>query len=244
MAKWHKKYRVEWDATQQTVWAIVLEMERFTGKGKAEDQGALALVIWRRHLSGSVFPWSGLGNALQLPRKILRVLCGYLEHQRRVQFEGCPAEPLTTITAILPRSMWSCLLQQSVLQDAQNKVAKFLAFFVDDITALLRGKSKQGSGANGIPCYRAVMRYVCPQDAKKMLLQRARTVHWKKWAAKHDYEEWKEGIWLEPALALLRKKTKGDWTEMSSARAWGFSEMGSENLSQNRTYRCAPLRVT
>ena len=27
------------------------------------------------------------------PRKILRVLCGYFEH-RRVQFEGCAAEPL------------------------------------------------------------------------------------------------------------------------------------------------------
>ena len=46
-----------------------------------------------------------------------------------------------------------------------------------------------------------------------MLLQRARTVYWKKWAAKHEYEELKEGVWLEPALALLRKKTKGDWTE-------------------------------
>ena len=57
------------------------------------------------------------------------------------------------------------------------------------------------------------MRYVCPKDVKKMLLQQARTVYWKKWAAKHEYEELKEGIWLEPALALLRKKTKEDWTE-------------------------------
>ena len=36
--------------------------------------------------------------------------------------------------------------------------------------------------------------------------------YWKKWA-KHEYEELKEGIWLTPALALLRKKTKEDWTE-------------------------------
>ena len=35
------------------------------------------------------------------------------------------------------------------------------------------------------------------------------SVYWKKWAAKHEYEELKEGIWLEPALALLRKKTEG-----------------------------------
>ena len=48
---------------------------------------------------------------------------------------------------------------------------------------------------------------------EKMLLQQARTVYWKKWAAKHEYEELKEGIRLEPALALLRKKTTEEWTE-------------------------------
>ena len=42
------------------------------------------------------------------------------------------------------------------------------------------------------------MRYVCPKDVKKMLVQRARSVYWKKWAAKHEYEELKEGAWLEP----------------------------------------------
>ena len=47
------------------------------------------------------------------------------------------------------------------------------------------------------------MRYVCPKDVKKVLLLQARTVCWKEWAAKHEYEELKEGIWLEPALALL-----------------------------------------
>ena len=55
------------------------------------------------------------------------------------------------------------------------------------------------------------MRYVCPKDVKDMLSQRARTVYWKKWAAKRKNEELKEGVWLEPALALLRKKTKRDY---------------------------------
>ena len=55
------------------------------------------------------------------------------------------------------------------------------------------------------------MRYVGPQDVKKMLLQQARTAYWNRWAAKHEDEESKEGIWLQPALALLRKKE--DWTE-------------------------------
>ena len=57
------------------------------------------------------------------------------------------------------------------------------------------------------------MRDVCPKDVKNMLVQQARTVYWKKWAAKHENEELKEGIWLEPALALQRKKTKEDSTE-------------------------------
>ena len=41
-----------------------------------------------------------------------------------------------------------------------------------------------------------------------MLVQQARSVYWKNWTAKQEYEELKEGIWLEPALASLRKKTK------------------------------------
>ena len=52
-----------------------------------------------------------------------------------------------------------------------------------------------------------------PKDVKKVLVQRARPVHWKKWAVKHEYEVLKEGAWLEPGLALLRKKVKETWTE-------------------------------
>ena len=40
------------------------------------------------------------------------------------------------------------------------------------------------------------MRFVCPRDGRKMLVKRARSVYWKKWAAKHEYEELKEGTWL------------------------------------------------
>ena len=57
------------------------------------------------------------------------------------------------------------------------------------------------------------MRFVCPKDVKKMLVQRARSVYWKKCVAKHEYEELKEGAWLEPGLALLRKNVKVHWTE-------------------------------
>ena len=53
------------------------------------------------------------------------------------------------------------------------------------------------------------MRVVCSKDVKNMLLQQPRTVYWNKWAAKQEHEELKEGIWLEPALALLRKDKGG-----------------------------------
>ena len=96
MAKWQQKYRVDWDATdgrnggaQQAVWEIMMEMERFDWKAKAKDQGADALVLDLAKASERVsLPgvWV-LTTHFSFPRKILRVLCGYFEHQRRVQFE-------------------------------------------------------------------------------------------------------------------------------------------------------------
>ena len=49
------------------------------------------------------------------------------------------------------------------------------------------------------------MRYVCLKDVKKMLVQRARSVYWKKWSAKHEQEELKEGAWIDPALLHGRR---------------------------------------
>ena len=84
-----------------------------------------------------------MGNALQNPKEDFADAVGYFEHQ----FEGCAAEPLTTITAVLPGSKWSCLLVRIVLQDALDGVTKIypplkLRVFVDDITALLMMKNK------------------------------------------------------------------------------------------------------
>ena len=51
----------------------------------------------------------------------------------------------------------------------------------------------------------------CWERLKEEVLDKykARSVYWKKWAAKHEYEELNEGAWLEPGLAVLRKKEKG-----------------------------------
>ena len=49
------------------------------------------------------------------------------------------------------------------------------------------------------------MRYTSSRNVKKMLVQQ--------WAAKHEYQELREGSWSEPALALLRKTTNEKWIE-------------------------------
>ena len=150
VAKWQLKYRVEWDATdgrnggaQQAVWEILMDAERFDGKAKEAEQGAVDLVqdlakAFERVGLPVVWEWA---THFSFPRKIWWVLCGYFEHQRRVQFERCVAEPLKTISATLPGSKWSCLLLGIALQDALSEVTQIylplnLRVFVDDITAL------------------------------------------------------------------------------------------------------------
>ena len=116
VAKWQQKYRVDWDATdgrnggaQQTVWRMLMEMERFNYRSGEEDLGAVALLLelakaFERVSLALVSAWA---THFSLPRKMLPVLCGYLEHQRRVQFEGCVAEPSRTITATISvKSRW------------------------------------------------------------------------------------------------------------------------------------------
>ena len=91
VAKWQQKYRVDWDATdgrnggaQQTVWEILLEMERIKYRAGEEDLGAVALVLDLAEgtSSGSVslvvWAWA---THFSFPRKILLVLCGYFEHR-------------------------------------------------------------------------------------------------------------------------------------------------------------------
>ena len=133
MAKWQQKYRADWDVTdctnggaQQTVWESLMELKRFSGNAKEEDHGAVALVLDLAKAFGRVslpvvWAWA---THFSFPRKILRVLCGYFEHQRRIRFEGCAAEPFRTITAILSGTKWSCLLLRIVLQDALSEVIK------------------------------------------------------------------------------------------------------------------------
>ena len=103
-----------------------MEMEKFDGKAKEGEQGAVALVLdLAKALERVSLPvvWA-CATHFSFPRKTLRVLCGYFEHRRRIQFEGWSAAPLMTIKAILPRSKRSCLLLRVVLQDALSEVTR------------------------------------------------------------------------------------------------------------------------
>ena len=104
-----------------------MEMWRFKYRAGEEGKGAVAVVLdLAKAFERVSLPvvWA-LATHFSFPRNILRVLYGFFEQQRRVQLEGCVAEPLQTITAILPGSKWSCLLLRVVLQDALSEVTKF-----------------------------------------------------------------------------------------------------------------------
>ena len=130
VAKWQLKYRVDWDAAdgrnggaRQTVWEVLMEMERFDGKVKEEDQGARSVGsgpgegIRAGPSPGGV----GLGEALQFRKECftgavpvvrapvasaIRRMCGGAAPDHH----GCPA-----------RVQVELLLLRVVLQDALSE---------------------------------------------------------------------------------------------------------------------------
>ena len=93
------------------------------------------------------------------------------------------------------------------------------------------------------------MRFVCPKDVKKMLVQRARSVYWKKWAAKHENEELKEGaedadLWIKIWEELHGLAEEAD--ELAKAGATldeGYmAEAKAETMQQEREEVYAALR--
>ena len=103
-----------------------MEMQRFDGRAKEEDQGAVALVLdLAKTFERVSLPvvWA-LGDAFHLPKgniagavwlvrapeaRTVRSTCGRAAHDHH---------------GYLARSKWSCLLLRIVLQDASNEVTK------------------------------------------------------------------------------------------------------------------------
>ena len=59
-----------------------------------------------------------------------------------------------------------------------------------------------------------------PAGDENLFLKQARTVYWKKWAAKHQCEELKEGVWPEPLQASDTSKN-----DQRSERRMGAEKM-------------------
>ena len=151
VSRLQERRRVGWDAAdgrnggaERTVWETLPEMHRLDNRAGERYQAAITLVpdlatALERESLPVVWDWASHFN---LRKKILHVQRGYFEHRRRVQFAGCVAEPLQTITAILPGSKRSCLALRIVLQDALSEVMKVyppLTMMVQDITAFMEG---------------------------------------------------------------------------------------------------------
>ena len=113
VANWEHKYRIEWRATdgrkggaERTVWGTLLEMESFNDHAEERDQGATALVLdlakaFERVSLPVVWVWATRFN---VTKKILSVLCGYFEHERRVQFARVEVELLATAHCVAGRT--------------------------------------------------------------------------------------------------------------------------------------------
>ena len=95
--RWQERHRVWWDATdgrnggaERTAWETLPETGRFDYRTGDMDQGAITVVLDLATTFERVSLPVVLASVMHfnLPRKILRVLCGDFEHQRRVQFEG------------------------------------------------------------------------------------------------------------------------------------------------------------
>ena len=106
---------------------------------------------WPRPSNESASLWSGSGRRTSASQGRYCGCCVATSSIRgECSSKDVVAEPLRTITAVLPGSKWSCLLLCVVLQDALSEVAQIcpplkLRVFVDDITALLMEKAKRRS---------------------------------------------------------------------------------------------------
>ena len=76
------------------VWETLLEMERFTFHAvwkRSRNDSTGAWLCESLRASQLVWAWA---RHVHFPKNKTRMLCWYFEHQRRVQFGGCVAEPL------------------------------------------------------------------------------------------------------------------------------------------------------
>ena len=136
VAKW-LKYRVEWDGTdgrnvgaQQTVWEIVMDVERCDGKAKEGEQGAVALVLdLAKAFERVSLPWYARGRRTSVSRGRSCGCCAVISSTRG----ECSLKDVRRSRSRPSRP--SCQVQVVLFASADCIAGCF--DFVDDITALL-----------------------------------------------------------------------------------------------------------
>ena len=180
VVKWQQRHHVRWDAAdnrnggaERTVWETLLEMERFEQHTGEKGQGAFALVLdlakaFERVCVPVVWAWA---THFRFPKNFLRVPCGYFQHQRRVQLDGCMAEPLHTVTAIFSGSKMELLALSHCVAKRNGEVMKVnppvkVKVFVDDITAFMERRNKELAGATGGVLPESYSNWDCKETAE------------------------------------------------------------------------------
>ena len=149
------------------------------------------------------------------------------------------ADPLQTMTAILPKSKWSCLLLHVVLQDAMSEVLKVypplkLKVFADDVRLHVWNKN---SAKSGLQCK---LKDEIPKTKWKLSLKGGGKEGKSKLIASNKYFESKllelckdEGIGIADSVGYLRidirKQTKRvGKTEKRSLQSFAITKKTKE----------------
>ena len=111
-------------APNMSAWDPLPERGSMDSRGGEDAHAAAILVVdlakaFQKVQLMAVWQWV---LWFKFPR-VLRVLCGYFVHQRRVRCERTFSERLSIVTAVFPRSKLSILLSSVVLQDTMTKVS-------------------------------------------------------------------------------------------------------------------------
>ena len=125
-----------------------MEMERFHGRAKAEEQGALVLDLAKAFDRVSLLVVWAWATHLSFPRKILRVLCGLFRApeagtvrgmcgRAARDHHGYPAKVQVELLAFT-HCIAGCI-EESHKKYPPSK----LRDFVDDVTALVKGRNKE-----------------------------------------------------------------------------------------------------
>ena len=110
-----------------TTHILACPLEKHDIKAAKSDEGAVTeavdLAKKKNIREGKNWKLSGDGHcSFFLPKSCTGSYAGFCSIKRRVQFDGCVADPVQTISAILPGSQRSVLLLRLVVQEAMNEV--------------------------------------------------------------------------------------------------------------------------